>query len=355
MSDIVAAADTAWPLPTYVRARDFQWWRAGDVRLRSGEVLRDARLAFKTYGRLNTAGDNCIVFPTYYTGTHTGNERLIGAGRALDPARYFIVVPNLFGNGLSTSPSNAVPEQRGSAFPHVSIDDNVRCQQHLLMDHLGVRRIQLALGWSMGALQAYQWAVSFPQHVERLLPLCGSARCWPLNHVFLEGVKAALLADPAFHGGDCRQAPERGLRAFGRAYAGWAFSATFFREHLYRALGFTTLEDLLQYWERDHLQWDANDLLAMLWTWQHADPAAAPEHGGDLARALGAIRARTVVMPCDTDQYFTLQENRIEAEMVPGAQLRPLLSPFGHCAGAPGRFPNETAALEQALRELLAR
>jgi homoserine O-acetyltransferase len=353
MRDIIAAADTDWPLPAYVRARDFQWLRAGDVHLQSGETLRDARLAFKTYGTLNAAADNCILFPTYYTGTHAGNERLIGAGRALDPARYFIVVPNLFGNGVSSSPSNAALGQRGAAFPHISIYDNVRCQQRLLMEHLGVRRIQLALGWSMGALQVYQWAVSFPEQVERLLPLCGSARCWPLNYVFLEGVKAALLADPEYRDGEFRRSPERGLRAFGRAYAGWAYSATFFRGQLYRALGFTSVEELLQYWERDHLQWDANDLLAMLWTWQHAD-ASAPEHGGDLARALGSIRARTIVMPCDTDQYFTLEENRIEAELIPGAQLRPLISPFGHCAGAPGRFLDDTEFLERELRELLA-
>jgi len=352
MSDIRAAVDTDWPLPAYVRHRDFQWFDAGDLSLQSGAVLRDARLAFKTYGQLNAAGDNCIVFPTYYTGTHAGNERLIGAGRALDPARYFIVVPNLFGNGLSSSPSNAVPAQRGAAFPHLTIHDNVMCQ-HRLLSRLGVRRIALALGWSMGALQVYQWAVTFPDLVERLLPMCGSARCWPLNHVFLEGVKAALLADPDFSAGEYRQPPERGLRAFGRAYAGWAFSATFFREHLYQVFGFASLESLLDYWERDHLHWDANDLLAMLWTWQHADPSSA-EHGGDLARALGAIRARTVVMPCDTDQYFTLAENRIEAALIAAAELRPLISPFGHCAGAPGRLPTETEFVERAVRDLLA-
>ena len=351
MNDVIRTVPEDWPLPAYVRSRDFRWFCAGDVPLQSGEVLHDARVAFKTYGELNARGDNCIVFPTYYTGTHSGNERLIGAGRALDPTRYFIVVPNLFGNGLSTSPSNATPPQRGAGFPHVTIYDNVSCQERLIQQ-LGARRIQLVLGWSMGALQAYQWAVSFPQLIERLLPLCGSARCWPLNHVFLEGVKAALLADPAYRDGHYESPPERGLRAFGRAYAGWAFSAQFFREQLYRQLRLASVEDLLQYWERDHLQWDANDLLAMLWTWQQADPSVAG-HAGDLARALGSIRARTLVMPCDTDQYFTLAENRLETEMIPGAQLRPLRSPFGHCAGAPGRFPAETAFLERAVRDLL--
>jgi len=353
MSDAAIIVEPDYELPPYARDRDFKIYRAGDLTLQGGEVLLDARLAFKTYGELNAAADNCIVFPTYYTGTHSGNERLIGPGRALDPTRYFIVIPNLFGNGLSSSPSNASLSQRGSRFPRITVYDNVMCQQRLVMQHLGVRRIALAMGWSMGALQAYQWAVSFGDDVERLLPLCGSARCWPLNHVFLEGVKAALLADPDYQNGNYQHAPQRGLRAFGRAYAGWAFSAAFFREQLYKELRFATLEDLLQYWERDHLQWDANDLLAMLWTWQHADPGANAQYGGDFKRALAGIKARTLVMPCDTDQYFTVEENRIEAGLIPGAQLRVLPSPFGHCAGAPGRFRAETALLEQALRDLL--
>ena len=355
MSNTACVVAPGHDLPVYAADRDFKIYCAGDLTLQSGEVLRDARLAFKTYGVLNAAADNCIVFPTYYTGTHAGNERLIGPGRALDPDRYFIVVPNLFGNGLSSSPSNAAPEQPGSRFPHLTIYDNVVCQQRLLMRHLGVRRIALATGWSMGALQAYQWAVSFPDEVERLLPLCGSARCWPLNHVFLEGVKAALLADADFLEGNYRLAPQRGLRAFGRAYAGWAYSAAFFRERLYQQLRFETLEELLRYWERDHLQWDANDLLAMLWTWQRADPGVNALYGGDFQQALGAIKARTLIMPCDTDQYFTVAENQIEAALIPGAELRVLSSPFGHCAGAPGRFSAETALVEQALRDLLGR
>jgi homoserine O-acetyltransferase len=167
-----------------------QVFALGDVALTSGGTLLDARLAYQTYGTLNAAGDNCVVFPTYYTGTHDSNARMIGPGRALDPARWFIVVPNLFGNGLSSSPSNASAAQRGADFPRCSILDNVRCQHRLLMEHLGVKRVALALGWSMGAVQAYQWAVSYPQEVAGLLPFCGAARCSPHNAVFLAGLRA---------------------------------------------------------------------------------------------------------------------------------------------------------------------
>jgi homoserine O-acetyltransferase len=335
-------------------ARDYEIFPLGDLPLEGGVVLRDARLAYACYGTLNARRDNCIVFPTYYTGTHRSNARLVGAGRALDPARYFIVMPNLFGNGLSSSPSNAAPAQAGSEFPHTTIYDNVMAQHRLIVDHLGVHRVALATGWSMGALQAYQWAIAFPELVAALLPFCGASRCWPQNFVFLEGVRAALCADQSYQGGRYRRPPVAGLRAFGRAYAGWAYSAAFYRDQLYRSLGFGTLEDFLLGWEQDHLGWDANDLLHKLWTWQHAEPHAGPGPSGTLAGTLGAIRARTIVMPCTTDLYFTLEENRLEAQLIPGAELRPFDSAYGHCAGAPGRFPLETAFLEQAMRELLA-
>jgi homoserine O-acetyltransferase len=326
----------------------------GDLPLQHGGTLKDAELAFRTYGELNAARDNCIVFPTYYTGTHVSNARLIGHGRALDPARWFIVVPNLFGNGISTSPSLAHPTQRGPNFPHVSIQDNVNCQYRLIHDHLGVNRVALATGWSLGAIQAYQWAITYGEYVARLLPFCGAARCAPHNRVFIAGVRAALCADATFADGNYTMPPRAGLKAFGRVYAGWAYSQAFFRAGLYRNLGFNTVEEYLLAWEDEHLVWDANDLLAKLWTWEHADPAIDDRFSGDFARAMSSITARTVVMPCDQDLYFTLEDNRQEAALIKNAELRPIYSPYGHCAGAPGRFAEETELIERTLSELLA-
>jgi homoserine O-acetyltransferase len=282
------------------------------------------RLVYASYGELNKAGDNCVLIPTYYTGTHESYARMIGAGRALDPDRYFIVIPNMFGNGVSSSPSNH------AGHSDVTIAGNVACQ-HALLTALGVRQIALVYGWSMGAMQGYEWAASYPRMVNSLLAVCGSAKCWPLNFVFLEGVKAAMGDD-----GD--------RAAFGRAYAGWAYSAQFYRDELYKPLGFASLEAFLQFWEDDHLAYDHRDLLAMLWTWQNADLGAP---------ALGGIAARTIIMPADTDMYFTEAEARLEAAAIANAQLRVLRSPYGHCAGAPGRFPAESAQVEQAIRELL--
>ncbi len=326
----------------------------GDARLRSGDTLPAAQLSYATWGRLNAARDNCVLLLTYYAGTHRSYAPLIGPGRALDPSRHFIVSPNLFGNGVSTSPSHLADRSAAARFPAVTIEDNVRCQHRLLVDHLGVERVALVTGWSLGAVQSYHWAALFPDMVAALLPVCGAARCWPLNRVFLEGVRAALRADPTFCDGVYGRPPVAGLRAFGRTYAGWAYSAAFFRERLYRGLGHESLADFLDALEEEHLAWDANDLLAMLWTWEHADLGAIEPFEDDLAAALGSIRARAIVMPCDQDAYCTLAENEIEAGLLRDAELRPLRSPYGHCAGAPGRFREETAFFEQAMRELLA-
>jgi homoserine O-acetyltransferase/O-succinyltransferase len=324
----------------------------GDVSLQSGEILRDAKLSYATFGQLSPARDNAVLFPTYFTGTHSDNARLIGRGRALDPDRYFVIVPNMFGNGFSSSPSNH-PTQPGADFPSITLLDNVACQKRLLEECFGVETLALALGWSMGAQQAYHFAAYYPDRVGSLLAICGSARTSPHNWVFLEGVKAALLADSAFAGGRYAEPPLRGLEAFGRVYAGWAYSQTFFRKGLHRQLGFASPAALLDAWADDHRRWDANDLLAMLWSWQRADISANDRYGGDFPRALAGISARTIVMPCRQDLYFPPEDSVFEVTHMPGAELHVIDSDWGHIAGGPGRDPEGTAAMERAIRELL--
>ena len=168
-------------------------------------------------------------------------------------------------------------------------------------------------------------------------------------------MKAALTADKTFAGGDYTAPPEAGLRAFGRVYAGWAYSQTFYRERLHRALGFETWAELLLDWEHDHLGWDANDLLAKLHTWQLGDISANERYRGDFERALGAIRARAILVPCTTDLYFPPEDNAIEAEHMPNAALRPYESPWGHCVASPSREGSDFMRyLDSCVAELLA-
>jgi pimeloyl-ACP methyl ester carboxylesterase len=217
-----------------------------------------------------------------------------------------------------------------------------------------IARPVLVMGWSMGGMQALQWGCAFPDRVERVMSICATARCWPHNRVFLEGVKAALRCDPRYANGFYSEPPTAGLRAFARVYAGWAYSQAFFRQELYRNLGFDTIDQLLDYWERDHLAQDANDLLAVLETWRCADISDNDLYRGNLPAALEAIRARTLIMPGSSDLYFTAVDAEWESRYLPLAEFKPLWSDWGHCAGAPGRNPEDTAVILAACEKLLA-
>ncbi len=214
--------------------REKKFFALGEMRLENGERLRNARLCYQVVGTPNRARDNLVLIPSYYGGTHWGSLPLLGADSPLAGGDYCVVLTNLFGAGWSTSPSNAAPGQEGAGFPQVSLLDNVHAQKALL-DRLYGDDWQLALvsGWSMGGMQTLFWAMAYPERMRAILPFCCTARCWPHNRVFLEGVKAALCADAAWLGGRYSVPPERGLRAFGRAYAGWAYSQAFYRHELW--------------------------------------------------------------------------------------------------------------------------
>ena len=334
---------------------DHTLYDAGNVALQSGLTYRGAKLAYKTYGTLNADRSNAIVYCTPFGAQHADIEFMIGPGMALDPQRYFIIIPNLFGNGLSSSPSNTPPPFDRRRYPNFTICDNVRVQHRLVTEVLGIERLELVYGWSMGGLQAYHWAALYPDMVKRIGVSCGAARCSPHNFVFLEGVKAALTADANFQDGWFSGRPDRGLRAMGRVYAGWALSQAFYRDELWRGAGFSSLEDfLVASWEGNFLRRDANNLLAHIWTWQHADASANQLYGGDFPRALAAIRARAFVMPSETDLYFTVEDNRREVALMPNAQLLPIPSIWGHRAGNPAGNPADAKFLNDALSRLLA-
>ena len=136
---------------------DYQVFELGDLALQGGATLPDARIVYKTYGKLNDDRSNAILYPTSYSARHSDIEWLIGADKVLDPSRYFIVIPNMFTNGLSSSPSNWRDGRNSGApgaFPHVTVADNVFAQRRLLTEALAVDRLALVYGWSMPATAA---------------------------------------------------------------------------------------------------------------------------------------------------------------------------------------------------------
>ena len=344
----VAAAQAASQVP---REGVFE---LGDLPLQSGGTLRKAKLAYKTHGELNGAKSNVILYPTQFAAQHNDIEWLIGPGRALDPDKYFIIVLDQLGNGLSSSPSNTPPPQDRMRFPTVTILDDIAAQHRLVTEGFAIRTVTLVTGYSMGAQQAYQWAASHPGMVERIAPFCGTAKTTPHNVVFLEGVRAALTADGGWLGGDYREQPIRGMRALARVYAGWGLSQPFYKRELYKQMGFSSLDAFITgFWETRYMRRDANNLLSMLRTWQLNDLGRTSGFDGDLDRALGAIKAKATVMAGQTDLYFTPEDIEAEAVRIPGARFRVIPSLWGHMAGA-GLNAADSQFIEDEIKILLA-
>ena len=326
-------------------------FEAGDIALHKGGILPGARVVWRAHGTLSPARDNVVLYPTSYGAQHPDIEWLIGPDGVLDPRRWFILIPNMFGGGLSSSPSNAAPWPR-----LVTAWDNVAVQRRLLAELFGVDRLHAVSGWSRGAQQAYHWAAAYPQAVQRIVVNCGSARTSVHNRVFLKGMMAVLEAAPEYDGTALFSAqPAAALRAFGRLYAGWALSQDFYRAGLHlSALGAPDLDTFLRTdWEERFARRAAADLLAQLRCWDAGDIADHPRHGGDLPAALRAIEARVLLMPSGTDLYFRVADNAAELPHLRHGTLTPIPSIWGHRAGNPAANAEDAAFLRHHVRAFL--
>jgi homoserine O-acetyltransferase len=333
---------------------DYKEYRLGDFVLELGGILPGARLAYQTYGELNSRRDNAVLLCSFITGTHEGYQFLAGEKRCFDPKRHFIVATNLFGNGLSSSPSNSPPPFDGPRFPRTTIRDNVRAQHLLMQNELRIPKLALVAGFSMGAQQAYQWAVSYPDSVERMAAWCGPARTTPHTYVFLDGLTSVLTAASDWNRGDYKAPPVIGLRAVARAYAGWGTSPAWYRNALWQELGFRTLEEFVAgFWEKFFVGLEANDFLAQAEAWKLHNVGVTSGFNGDYRKALASIRARALVMPCATDAYFPAEDAQEEARHIPNARFKTIPSVWGHWAGF-GINEADRLFINDAIAELLS-
>ena len=283
----------------------------GDFTLASGEVLLDGKLCYHQFGALNALKNNLIIMPTYYGGKGISNKPWVDNPSSPFYGQDFcLIIPCLFGAGESSSPSNTNGSQAGPNFPEISLGDNVRAQRQLLAVSFLDAKPRMVMGWSMGGMQAIQWAHQYPGHVGSVLAICATAKCYPHNQVFLEGVASALTADADFADGHYVAPPKRGLTAFAKVYAGWAYSQPFYRDGRYRELGFESIAQLLEFWVQDHLEQDANDLLLQLRTWQHSNIIKPNEYSGQVVEKLSCPG---IIMPSSSDLYFTAADARQDA------------------------------------------
>ena len=321
-----------------------------NFKLENGTVLPKAVVMYGTYGKLNAAKDNLVLLGSHYMADSHGYEWLIGPGKALDPAKYFCVTTELFGNGKSSSPSNTPEPFHGPRFPVTTIRDNVEATRLLLEHEFGVTHARAIVGFSMGAQQAFQWAVSHPDFADRFVATSGTARTWPHGIVRLESQIAAITTDPAFKGGDYVEQPKAGLSAFGMVWAPWLYSQEWWRKELWRegAEPGTTFDKVVDRFRNNFITGgDANNIILQMRTWEKHDVGTTPGFDGDTIKALRAISAPFLYMPSETDLYFPLEDARYEAQFMPTVVFKPIPSLWGHTAGAASnpadaKFLNET-------------
>ena len=336
-----------------INSQEVKSFRLNNFELKSGEIV-NLELKYLAFGNLNTDKSNVILYPTRYAGTHLEQGYIVGEDQPINPDNYFIIIPNMFCNGVSSSPSNTDSPLNGANFPLVTIQDNISAQNELIKKIFNIEKIKLVIGWSMGGQQAYQWATQFPDMVENIIAMCAHAKTSGHTHVFLEGMYAALTSDLNWNKGDYVEQPNAGKTTMAMAWAGWALGQNWFREKLYLNDGYKNPQEVLdKLWRTIYFKRDANDLLAMIRTWQEHDISNNKLFQRNIEEALNSIKANVVLMPGINDLYFPPEENLQELKYLKKGKVEIIPSNYGHYAGA-GKCKEDLECVNNQIRILLS-
>src|SRR4051794_27861852 len=173
----------------------------GDLKLESGEAIKDFAISYVTHGTLNAKKSNAILMVTAISGNHHRIDFMIGPGKALDPQKYFIICTDAIGNGLTSSPSNSKMQPR-MQFPKFSIRDMVESQHRLLREKFGIEHVVAVIGPSMGGMQVLQWGVSHPDYMDALVAMVPLAKTPAWSVAVMEASRKAITNDLAWNNGN---------------------------------------------------------------------------------------------------------------------------------------------------------
>ena len=331
----------------------FETFDLGDFNLTRGGTLPDCQLAYATFGELSPAKDNAILFPVMFSGTSGSLKHYVDKDLALDPEKYFIVIPNQLGGGISSSPHNTPAPHGMSHFPKLDIADDVIAQHTLLTQHFGINELQLVTGWSMGSQQTWEWAVRYPDMVRRAAPIAGTAKVTPHNALYVDVFSDALRSDPAWQNGEYTDAHgvETGLRRLARVFALMGVCPEFYRQEQWKRVGIDSVANFYAgFWEKWFLPMDANALLCMADKWKHGD-VSAPYSGG-LEEAMGRITAKVAVVAFKEDMFVPVNDCADDQKLVANSELHVVESLLGHFSML-GLFPEDFKQLNVILGDLL--
>src|SRR4051794_5499563 len=268
----------AWPAAAHTPQQPpHQLYSEGDLGLESGEAIKDFAISYVTHGTLNAKKSNAILMVTAISGNHHRIYFMIGPGKALDPAKYFIICTDAIGNGLTTSPSNSKPQRR-MAFPKFTIRDMVQSQHRLLREKFGIDHLVAVIGPSMGGMQVLQWGVSHPDFMDSLVAMVPLAKTPGWTVAVLEASRKAIMTDAAWNNGNYESPPEQGVRLW-RDILSLLAART---PDMYSAQ-FKNGMDALPWMAAQETAllraFDANDWIFQTWAYERHDVGATPGFG----------------------------------------------------------------------------
>lgn len=312
-------------------AQEQQFANIGDLKLQNGGVIRNCRVGYRTFGTLNRDKSNVVVFPTWAGGTTEQLKGSIGPGKLIDSTTYFVVAIDALSNGVSSSPSNSQLQPR-MRFPIFSLRDTVESQHDLLTKVLKIDHVKAVVGISMGGMQTFQWIVSYPNFMDKAVPIVGSPRLAPYDLMLWQAQIEALMHDRDWKGGNYAANPARALDfAFGELLL---TTPTDYNRRKTREEVFADLEKA----RNDAKRFDANDKIRQTQAMMSLD----------IARDYGAVKAKVLVVVAKFDHVVTPGPATEFARSL-GAKLIELDSDCGHLATS-----CESRRLTEAITQFLA-
>ncbi len=277
-------------LPALSFAQEPHFADLGDFHLESGASIHSCRVAYRTFGKLNAEKSNAVLFPTWFGGTTQDLIPLIGPGKLIDSSKYFVILVDALGDGVSTSPSNS-ETQPHMKFPAFTIRDMVNSQHQLAQDVLHLPHVRAVMGISMGGMQSFQWMVAYPDFMDCVIPMVGSPKLTSYDLLLWQTGIHAIESDANWKGGDYTSPPEAGLRT--RA----DIEALAIETPAYR-VAHTKPEDFHKFLDAEESGsihgFDANNWIRQAQAMMGHD--VSRPFGGDMSKAAAAVRARVLVV-----------------------------------------------------------
>jgi homoserine O-acetyltransferase len=306
-----------------VQAQEMKFAPLGNFRLESGETIRDLQLGYRTLGTLNADRSNAILWPTWFTGTSAQLMGFIGPGKLLDPSKYYVILVDALGDGVTTSPSNS-PIQPHMYFPKFTIRDMVNAEYKLAVGRLGLKHLRAVMGISMGGMQTFTWMVAYPDFMDKAIPIVGSPRMTSYDLLLWTAEEHAIEADTAWNHGDYRTTPVAGMKTVADIHE-LNLTTPFYR------VAHTPPEDfsgLLTKSEQDTMKgFDANDWIRQLQAMMAQD--VSKPFGGSMEKAAAAVRAQVLVVAATQDHMVNPTPALAFARLIHAETLE-LTSDCGH-------------------------